>query len=93
MRFEDVVRRMINENKNPLILDAWVDKDVEAFRCVKELFTQGNTMLEYIKAGNIKFKCDYKPGDLGMVKYAPEIRLYCLVDFENRGLNYEIFFK
>lgn len=85
MVFEDVVERMINENKNPLILDAWVDKDVEAFRCVKETFTQGNTMLEYIKAGNFKFKCDYKPGGgLGMVKYAPEIRLYCLVDFENR---------
>lgn len=85
MVFEDVVERMINENKNPLILDAWVDKDVEAFRCVKEIFKQGDTMLEFIKAGNFKFKCDYKSGDgFGMGEFAPEIRLYCLVDFENR---------
>lgn len=42
-------------------------------------------MLEFIKAGNFKFKCDYKSGDgFGMGEFAPEIRLYCLVDFENR---------
>ena len=61
MVFEDVVERMINENNNPLILDAWVDNDVEAFRCVKEMFKQGDTMLEFIKSWNFKFKCDYKP--------------------------------
>ena len=85
MKFEDVVERMINEKKNPIIFDAWVDADIEAFKCVKEVFTQGGTWLEYVKAGNFKFKAEYtKGGGFGMGEYPPEIKLYCLVDFENR---------
>lgn len=62
MIFEDVVERMVNEKQNPLILDAWVDSDLEAFECVRNLFTQnGGTWFEYMKFGNFKFKADPVP--------------------------------
>ncbi len=88
MRFEDVVERMVNEKKNPIVLNSWVDADLEAFKCVKNLFTQ--TMFhhfEYMKFGNFKFKVDYTPGGgAGMVEFPAVIKLYCLVDFEKRRI-------
>ena len=88
MIFEDVVERMVNEQKNPIILDSWVDADLEAFTSVKNLFTQnGGTWFEYMKFGNFKFKADYTPGGgAGMGEFPAVIKLYCLVDFEKRRI-------
>lgn len=88
MIFEDVVERMIEEKKNPLILDAWVDRDCEAFKCVRNTFTQnGGTWFEYLNIGDFKFKAEYtKGGGAGMGEFPAEIRLYCLVNFEKRRI-------
>ena len=85
MDFVDVVERMINEKRNPLYLDPWVPADTEAFKCVKNTFTDDNNLvIRSIKVEDFEFMINYTDGGgVGMGEYPPRITLYCLVNFEN----------